>query len=194
MPVANAMAVIVVPPLNRHPETKERPKGSMSSLPPSESTPRTFERPPLPLCTLHPTSDYESLPQDTHLAQSRVPLYNGVSMFPNPEQRAALLELLSRILNLERISRRQRSAAQSDEIPVESSGAEETPRRDDRRASHAFVLISDETTALTADMAGVGMALWRIPMFEGMGWEEKPEWVKRYKYTSMFGNEKYSIL
>jgi hypothetical protein len=42
-------------------------------------------------------------------------------------------------------------------------------------------------------MAAVGVALWRIPLFEGMGWDEKNEWVKRYKYRSMFGNDKYEI-
>ncbi|KAJ3848838.1 hypothetical protein EV368DRAFT_76020 [Lentinula lateritia] len=165
MPVTvteNAMAVIVVPPLNRHPVTKERPKGIMSSLPPPEdpensSVPRKFERPLLPLCTLHMTHptpethtiENKSPPGDIFSSychsHSRVPLYNGVTLFPDPTQRAALLDLLRSILAIERKAR---------------------ARNQDNRASHAFLLYSDAHTALTADMAGVGLALWRIPMFE----------------------------
>lgn len=184
MPIPNAMAVIVVPPLNRHPETKERPKGSMSSLPPSEITPRIFERPPLPVCTLHPTAiTNEGLPEDIHLSKSRIPLYNGVALFPNPGQRAALLAQLCRILNLERNSRR---------FSVDLNTTEKIFSKESR-ASHAFVLISDETTALTADMGGVGTALWRIAMFEGMGWNDRSTWVKRYQYSSVWGDEKYLV-
>ncbi|KIK65415.1 hypothetical protein GYMLUDRAFT_219430 [Collybiopsis luxurians FD-317 M1] len=188
IPVKNAMAVIVVPPLNRNPETKERPKGSMSPFPPPQdlaASPPQFKHAPLPMCTLHPTSDHEEeLPKDVHLSQSRVPFYNGVYLFPNPEQRAMLRSLLNRILA---ISRRQNLKKSNSAIP----GGEDDDSEVDKHASHAYVLMSDERTALTADMAGVGVALWRIPMFEGMGWEDKTPWIKRYKYHSIWGDEKY---
>ncbi|KAJ4493211.1 hypothetical protein C8R41DRAFT_764845 [Lentinula lateritia] len=256
----HAMAVIVVPPLNRHPVTKKRPKGIMSSLPPPEdpedsNLSRKFERPSLPLCTLHlihPIPETHKIenkghPEDIyfsdHHARSRVPLYNGVTLFPDPTQRAALLDLLRSILAIERKARarnQRRTMAQKEEevlssevnqasnspqslssIPSPSlaSSAEDSTGVDNR-ASHAFLLYSDAHTALTADMAGVGLALWRIPMFEGMGWESKPQgdvegmareasekggsefnvedsfgspWVKRYKYRSMFGDERYRV-
>ncbi|KAJ3877199.1 hypothetical protein F5051DRAFT_12264 [Lentinula edodes] len=247
----HAMAVIVVPPLNRHPVTKERPKGIISSLPPPEdpedsNVSRKFERPSLPLCTLHQTHTIEnkSLPEDIslshHHSHSRVPLYNGVTLFPDPTQRAALLDLLCSILAIERKARarnQRRTMAPKEEVlsseanqvsnfpqslssipsPSPASSAEDSTCVDNR-ASHAFLLYSDAHTALTADMAGVGLALWRIPLFEGMGWESKPQgdveasekggsdfhvedsfgssgspWVKRYKYRSMFGDERYRV-
>ncbi|KAJ3715517.1 hypothetical protein C8R42DRAFT_681091 [Lentinula raphanica] len=235
----NVMAVIVVPPLNRHPVTKERPKGLMSSLPTSfsdteESKPPKFHRPALPLCTLHPTrsSDSDTVPQtdpphvDFH---SQTPLYNGVSLFPDPSQRAMLLKLLCRVLTMERNARakltRHEAEAGSSNSPTSTTLAQD--KKDDEsqasnRASHAFVLCSDAHAALSADMASVGLALWRIPMFEGFGWDtdlsartkedgvsEIPEgdaidnedaselfespWVERYKYRSMFGDERYRV-
>ncbi|KAJ3917465.1 hypothetical protein F5877DRAFT_44579 [Lentinula edodes] len=222
----HAMAVIVVPPLNRHPVTKERPKGIISSLPPPEdpedsNVSRKFERPSLPLCTLHQTHTIEnkSLPEDIslshHHSHSRVPLYNGVTLFPDPTQRAALLDLLCGILAIERKARvrnQGRAIAPGEILSSEANQASNSP------SSHAFLLYSDAHTALTADMAGVGLALWRIPLFEGMGWESKPQgdveasekggsnfhvedsfgssgspWVKRYKYRSMFGDERYRV-
>ncbi|KAJ3904460.1 hypothetical protein F5879DRAFT_955017 [Lentinula edodes] len=257
----NAMAVIVVPPLNRHPVTKQRPKGIMSSLPPPEdpedsNVPRKFERPSLPLCTLHlthPSAETHTIknnlpPKDisfsNHHSHSRVPLYNGVTLFPDPTQRAALLDLLCGILAIERKARvrnQGRAIAPGEILSSEANQASNSPSslssipssslsssvddstRIDNRASHAFLLYSDAHTALTADMAGVGLALWRIPMFEGMGWESKPQgdvegvareasekgnsdfnvedsfgssgspWVKRYKYRSMFGDERYRV-
>ncbi|KAF5393935.1 hypothetical protein D9757_000161 [Collybiopsis confluens] len=187
MPVKDAMAVIVLPPLNRRLGTKERPKGSMSSLPPPEYPAAHTHKvwnPPLPMCTLHLTShQQEELPTDIYHSQHRVPLYNGVSLFSNPEQRAMLRSLLNRILVLEAQARRRGLVrSRSDEFGVDEA---------DQRASHAYVLMSSEQTALTADLAAVGVALWRIPMFEGMGWEEKTPWIKRYKYRSTWGNKKY---
>jgi len=185
MPIKNAMAIIVLPPLNRNPETKQRPQAAdLSSLPDNSPAPQNFTRPPLPLCTLHPTLDEQPLPEDIPQSTSRVPLYNAVPLFPNPDQRATLLSLLKRICLLEQ---RQRAAHADFGI------SEKLPKDDSQRSSHAFVLMSNEDITLTADMAAVGLALWRLPMFEGMGWEGKTDWVKRYKYRSMHGNEKYEI-
>ncbi|KAJ3992329.1 hypothetical protein F5050DRAFT_1579764 [Lentinula boryana] len=238
MPVTiteNAMAVIVVPPLNRHPVTKERPTGVMSSLPPDKDSgdpsgagPQKFQKPALPLCTLHPRGPIdlnliengENPPQVSKAeTPSQIPLYNGVTLFPDPSQRAMLLNLFCRVLAIERNARARN---QSFSFSPSSSDAKNT-EDNDNRASHAFLLYSDAHTALSADMAGVGLALWRIPMFEGMGWDKKintkkdeaemahkgldegshdiesrtelPEspWIKRYKYRSMFGDERYRV-
>ncbi|KZP31418.1 hypothetical protein FIBSPDRAFT_944955 [Athelia psychrophila] len=44
--------------------------------------------------------------------------------------------------------------------------------RGDKKASHAFLLCADEKTANRADMTAVAIALWRIRMWEGAGWED----------------------
>ncbi|KAJ4481961.1 hypothetical protein J3R30DRAFT_3455485 [Lentinula aciculospora] len=248
MPVTvteKVMAIIVVPPLNRNPLTKERPKGNMSSLPPSEIyedpsiTPREIQRPQLPLCTFHSTAsmiaaaitDGEKQPKVSHPPSPfRIPLYNGVTLFPDPAQRAALLSLLCKVLASERKTwarnqrRESETFSEADQINSSSISPVAATKDDNHRGSHAFVIYSDAHTALTADMAGVGLALWRIPMFEGIGWisnsnddreklEEKEKgmsygtlqakgldsdmdgslWVERYKYHSMFGDERYRI-
>ncbi|KAJ3733330.1 hypothetical protein DFJ43DRAFT_226642 [Lentinula guzmanii] len=278
MPVTvteNAMAVIVLPPLNRHPVTKERPTGVMSSLPPAQDSgdpsgaePQKFQKPALPLCTLHPTGlidlnlieNGENSPQISKAETlSQIPLYNGVTLFPDPSQRAVLLNLLCRVLAIERNARAKSPirvadtavpedltpssiSASSSSLPTPSSASPsynstsydsrspsssmkdaKNTEDNDNRASHAFLLYSDAHTALSADMAGVGLALWRIPMFEGMGWDKKintkkdeadmahkgldegshdidsrtefsgSSWIKRYKYRSMFGDERYRV-
>ena len=42
----------------------------------------------------------------------------------------------------------------------------------DQKASHAFLLCSDAETCRRADAAATAIALWRVRMWEGSGWEE----------------------
>jgi hypothetical protein len=108
-------------------------------------------------------------------AEERVPLYNGVVLFPERVQRARLHALLTRILGVEGAWRFSAAARSREEN-------EKGATRKSDKGSHAFlVCASDEV-----DVAALGIALWRIRMWEGGGWrrssvdldeeEEQEEW------------------
>ncbi|KAJ7095241.1 hypothetical protein B0H15DRAFT_828654 [Mycena belliarum] len=220
LPHSGALAVLVVPPVNRDPITRQRPPavGAMGGAPLVDASqphiPPSPKRPSPPLCVLHRTSappapissiseisisqsdywekkrrerasslttspggflmplsktacdaDKSAMPQahvDPH-AEARVPLYNGVPMFPGRVQRAKLHALLLRILGLEgawRFSAGTRSRRVS---AVAAAG------KGDNKGSHAFLIhASDEV-----DIARLGVALWRVRMWEGGGWKER---------------------
>lgn len=151
----NALAVLVAPPLNRDPLSKKRPLGALSAEPPSlDDDPHSL--PPLPpVCSLYPTN-----PCTQHgfgdanyiLSSKKVPLYNGLSLFPSRSQRAAFRSLLSKLVDLE-------SKGQSTtNLPLTSS-----------KKSHAYLLSADHNTMKRADVASLGVALWRLKMFENDG-------------------------
>ncbi|KAK1236689.1 hypothetical protein PQX77_000045 [Marasmius sp. AFHP31] len=173
--IDNAVAVLVVPPAGRDPVTKERPTPSMSSSPPSHE-PQKRENPndatTRPLSELLPVSPQplslnSGPPED--LATHQVPIYHGVPMFPDRTQRAVLHKLLLQILNVERRARFGRT---------KHSDSEEKP-------SHAFVLLADKNTIQHGDVAALAIALWRIRMFEGSGWDVQSGWLQRSKYRSV---------
>ncbi|GLB33654.1 hypothetical protein LshimejAT787_0105380 [Lyophyllum shimeji] len=153
IPYPGAIAVLVVPPLQKDPITKQRPEPSMSAAPPKPedvTTPKSA----IPMCTLHPVAPaaWDPALGDGILPEERVPLYNGVALFPARSQRAALHALLTRLLGIERRSRH--------------AGAEPAQCA---RASHAFLLCSDTESVLRGDVAAVAIALWRVRMFEDTG-------------------------
>lgn len=160
IPYQNALAVIVLPPLQKDPVTKKRPEPSMSASPIIEEPRNTPIKPLLPLTIMYPR-----LPTDTEvpvgldiLPGQQTPFYNGVTMFPARPQRAALHVLLIKLLGLEYRSGHLASPSTSNKFLVE--GAK------DRKASHAFLLCSDEDTTKRGDVAAVAIALWRLRMFE----------------------------
>ena len=162
IPYQNALAVLIVPPVNKDVFTRTRPKGSMS-VAPSEVDDQT--RPPTkPLSVVMPASlsiNSELAPQA--VSNPLVPLYNGATAFPDRFQRSALYSVLIRILVSERSMKKQlREAGAS---PPNNEGVESS------KASHAFLLCSDEDTGKRGDVAGVARALWRLRMFEGEGWQ-----------------------
>lgn len=171
IPWEGAVCVLVVPPLNRDPESKQRPIPNSSTLPldPTQDVPplSTKPRPPLPpLSTLYLTSDpefEEPLPflKDQYLPHHKVPLYNGLSLFPSREQRAALYKGLCGALSAEGKAR---------------SRIGENGEMRNEKASHAFVLFSNEHTVTRADTVPLAIALWRVRMWEGGGWEDGPGW------------------
>ena len=158
IPYQNALAVLIVPPVNKDVVTRTRPKGSMSAAPTEvddHAKPTTR-----PLSILMPVSQNV----DSELApQAVVPLYNGTTAFPDRFQRSALYSILVRILVSERFEKKQLRDA-GDSFP-RNEGMESS------KASHAFLLCSDEDTGKRGDVAGVARALWRLRMFEGEGWQ-----------------------
>ncbi|KAI9513180.1 hypothetical protein F5148DRAFT_278646 [Russula earlei] len=164
----DAVAVLVVPPLNRDPVTKTRPSPSASPLPepPMEERPRTRDGDPLPMSTMCYTfspKDYEGLPDV--ITPMRVPLYNGVALFPSKAQRAALHERLCELLMVERRARWRQHGF------VSTSESSKPLRKD--AASPAFLLRSGAETLLRADTVPLAIALWRLRMWEGDSWERE---------------------
>jgi hypothetical protein len=156
IPYQNALAILIVPPVNKDVVTGTRPKGSMSAAPTEvddHAKPATR-----PLSVLIPVSqNVDNTPQAV------VPLYNGTTAFPDRFQRSALHSILVRILVSERFEKKQlRDAGAS---PPMNEGV------DSSKASHAFLLCSDEDTGKRGDVAGIARALWRLRMFEGEGWQ-----------------------
>ena len=166
----DAVAILIVPPLNRDPATKKRPLPNASPLPePLPEQPTTFKRDPPPLSTMcHALSseDYQGFPDV--VTPMKVPLYNGVTLFPSKTQRAALHEWLCKLLMIERRARwRQHGPASTSELDTNRS----VPHHPRRPASPAFLLLSGTETVLRADTVPLAIALWRLRMWEDGSWE-----------------------
>lgn len=185
IPYENAVAVLVVPPLNKNPQTKQRPTPSASPGPIKEEERTLPDKPLPPVSELHYTAPKPfGVPLDVAvktrqlLPEARVPLYNGLAVFPSRVQRAALYKALNYLLNIERKARWKQtvklSAKSGEDGPQEESQEKENKRaRGDQKASHAYVIFSDARTVLRADTVPLAIALWRIRMWEGQGWDKK---------------------
>ncbi|KAH9939889.1 hypothetical protein B0H21DRAFT_28383 [Amylocystis lapponica] len=183
IPYENAVAVLVVPPLNRDRETKARTEPSMSALPVEDGQPAQSTRPLPPPSTLHPTDgemtdEFEDELPDV-FPRPQVPLYNSLTLFPSRPHRAALHAGLLRLLDVERRARFAEGARlaatngqisrthQSDEV----SAGKSPWVRGDNKGSHAFLVCSDADTVLRADTVPLAIALWRLRMWEGGGFD-----------------------
>ncbi|KAH9899733.1 hypothetical protein C8Q73DRAFT_787585 [Cubamyces lactineus] len=170
IPHKGAVAVLVVPPPNRDPVTKSRPTPSASPSPTPDALASKELPSTLPLSVLHPTAEEERPPSEGELPDavppSRVPLYNGATLFPSPTQRAALHAALGQVLRAEatiRLMTRSRPVLS----PQESAEGGPVRAKGDQKASHAILVCSDEKTLLRGDTAPLAVALWRIRMWEG---------------------------
>ena len=181
VPFKGAVAVIVLPPVNRDPITGQRPQPHTTSMPlpeaadvggsrrdapghasessePTDS--RKFPRREYPSSTLmYQTPENSSLVGEelNLLPSKRVPVYHSVSMFPSPMHRAALLVALKRVLHAERCVVRSGSAL------AESLGSGRG--KGQNKGSHAFMICSDESTLLRGDTVPAVVALWRLRMW-----------------------------
>ncbi|KIY49462.1 hypothetical protein FISHEDRAFT_41653 [Fistulina hepatica ATCC 64428] len=171
-PYTDAVAIIVCPPPNRDPETKQRPEPNMSATPPPDVLAAAC-KPLKPKghaaeTSLHPV--FSSLDEcDGTLWPAQIPLYNTTALFPYRGQRAMMHLLLSRILK----SQMDIAAASTGETSV---------ARGKEKPSHAYLVISSSNTLYRADSVPLAIALWRLRMFEGAGYDfgtEKPDerWV-----------------
>ncbi|KAJ7228805.1 hypothetical protein GGX14DRAFT_509584 [Mycena pura] len=189
LPHPGALAVLVVPPVNRDPTTKQRPPttGAMSPAPPVHpSPPQQPVRKIPPLCVLHPISAAQptkfsceaSVSRSTtaseaplrdanvnHHSREQIPLYNGVALFPGRIQRAKLHTLLTRILGVEAAWRFSDSARSQEAVHADHSQKADKgeQRKGDNKGSHAFLICGSNEV----DVAPLGVALWRVRMWEG---------------------------
>lgn len=180
-----ALALLVVPPPNKNPLSKQRPEPSTSSIPLNDEEANSpFTAKDLPVSVLlsvvKPSPDQEvNESQDTpnSFTRARVPLYNSVSVFPSRSQRTALYAALNRLLKAERRSRmRSQIRLRSHESPGGGNTAAGELKSSNGRAkgdgkgSHAYLLSSTSDTLLRADSVPLALALWRLRMWEGQGW------------------------
>jgi hypothetical protein len=174
IPYPNAVALLVVPPLNKDPTTKQRPEPSISPSAPDEELPdKSVTGLTLSPSVLYTVGATKSSP-DGESSSAQVPLYNAVTLFPSRSQRAALHASLLHLLAVEREARfheRSRASPSESESP---DGIINRRPRGDRKASHAFLLCSDARTCTRADAAATAIALWRLRMWGGAGWEGEP--------------------
>ncbi len=184
----DAVAILVVPPLNRDPATKKRPLPNASPLPEllAEQTTTTFKRDPLPLstmCRALSPEDYQGFPDV--VTPMKVPLYNGVSLFPSRTQRAALHEWLCKLLMIERRARWRQHGHDASTSELDNSRS--VAHNSNRLTSPAFLLLSGAETVLRADTVPLAIALWRLRMWEDDGSWERGEgtWATSYNvYTT----------
>ncbi|PCH41293.1 hypothetical protein WOLCODRAFT_69116 [Wolfiporia cocos MD-104 SS10] len=161
-PYADAVALLVVPPLNRNPVTKMRPEPSASTAPPPVDEPDIRPaRPSPPPTEMLPVAE-DAFGDDYDLSamlpSCKVPLYNGASLFPYRPQRAALHSSLLRLLDIERDARFGEQARTA------------TSAREDK-GSHAFLICSNAKSLKRADTVPLAIALWRLRLWEGAGWD-----------------------
>lgn len=163
IPYQNAVAVLVVPPVNRRSNPKRKAlKGSMSAMPASDEHNLKDLPPTSTLLSISSQPNQQELSNILPLGQ--VPLYNSITAFPSRSQRIALYSLLMRILTAERFvkraySKKKKELAGSDPSPSTSKG------------SHAFLLCADGKAMKRGDPTAVAMALWRLRMYDSEGWE-----------------------
>ncbi|KAG6837966.1 hypothetical protein H0H93_008360 [Arthromyces matolae] len=187
IPYPGALAVLIVPPLQKDPETGLRPAPNMSARPPpairnatstspeNTSTAGTLSK----MWELYPTSSQsESSPANTAdpttaiLPTEKVPLYNGVIMFPERGQRAALEGLLRRLSAVERRASQGVSTAERANANDVEQDDESQSKKQKSKSSHAFLISSTSETVVRGDMVGVAIALWRLRMFEDVNGED----------------------
>ncbi|KAI0832566.1 hypothetical protein BC628DRAFT_329305 [Trametes gibbosa] len=175
VPYKNAVALLVVPPPNRDPKTKMRPSPAATSAPDADALSPLETPTGLPICVMYPLTGQEPQSGDHALPDSvssaRVPLYNGVPLFPSRTQRAALHAALGNVLRAERASRLTAESAPSG-VQDNGSRSKGVRAKGDQKASHVILVCSDEESILRGDTVPLAIALWRLRMWEGDGAED----------------------
>ena len=162
-----AVALLVVPPVRKSllnggaPDTSPNPTQEIRA-----STIST--KPAPPLAVLYPASSRDTI-QMSGFATRRIPLYNSISLFPSPTQRAALHQRLCAILKEDTVTRWNQT-----DRPKPKNKSQ--PTRDETKSSHAFLIYSDGSTFKRADTVPLAIALWRLRMWEMDPPETMPTW------------------
>jgi hypothetical protein len=157
IPNPGAIAVLVVPPVKKSLLNGRAPDPSAN---PTEDiyVSTTNTKPAPPLSVLYPASAKDNLGMSGHPAH-KIPLYNSISLFPSPTQRAALHQHLCAVLKEDTITRRN-------QIDCPKPRIRSRPTKDETKPSHAFLIYSDGSTVKRADTVPLAIALWRLRMWE----------------------------
>lgn len=149
-----AVAVLIVPPIQKttllqaqegkdyHQKTSAHP---LSELYPCATIPASSAGLQLSSPSLH-----------------MIPIYNSVTLFPSPLLRHELYTRLQAILTMERNARWRQASTYSQSI------------RDgvaNEKSSHAYIIFADHDTIRRSDSTPLVVALWRLRLWEGQGWD-----------------------
>ena len=157
IPNPGAIAVLVVPPVKKSLLNGGVP--DTSPYPTEEIRASTISTKPAPLLSvLYPTSTEDAF-EMPGLAPHKIPLYNSISLFPSPTQRAALHRRLCAVLKEDTITRWNQT-----DRPEPRNKSQ--PSKDEMKPSHAFLVYSDGSTVKRADTVPLAIALWRLRMWE----------------------------
>ncbi|KAF8528789.1 hypothetical protein BU17DRAFT_37441 [Hysterangium stoloniferum] len=154
---SGAMAVLVVPPV------KKQKQSNGPSTTDEPVIPRSLPHLP-PLSVMH-----SAQPDSTTSIISpikKIPLYNGLTLFPSPVMRSKLFDALQKTLLVERRARWREGRSTKSEKQSKSREKDAL-----NKASHAYLICADGSTVRRADSVPLAIALWRIRMWEGQGWE-----------------------
>lgn len=152
-----AIAILVVPPVKKSLLNGGAPDASPA--PTKEIQASTIStKPAPPLSVLHPASAQNAF-EMPGLASHKIPLYNSISLFPSPTQRAVLHQRLCAVLKEDTITR-------WNQTDRPQSGDKSRPSKDEMKSSHAFLIYSDSSTVKRADTVPLAIALWRLRMWE----------------------------
>ena len=127
----------------------------------------------------------------TMSSRRKIPIYHGAAVWPNPAERDAVRSLFKEIVGLERkarykatiTSRSSEEASSTSKATtgersglVEETGAGPKSKKVERakgldKASDAYLLRSTRDTVVRADTAPLCIALWRLRIWFGQGWD-----------------------
>ncbi|KAI0092602.1 hypothetical protein BDY19DRAFT_925171 [Irpex rosettiformis] len=170
IPQEGAVAVLIVPPPNKDPSSKRRPEPSMSAPPnvPDDTKTRKY-----PVSELYSVKNGQADTNTTNslisTSSAKVPLYHGASLFPLPAQRAAFYRALKDVVHIEARARSSQFRPDNDGNRFKSHKPLDL---EERKNSHAYVLYSTAQSLERADSVPLAIALWRLRMWEGGGWDD----------------------
>ena len=177
--MSGAVAIVVVPPVHRNMLNPGRPPTSAC-----EDSDRA-------LTTFCEDTSREYV---TTISRRKIPIYHGAAVWPNPAERDAVRSLFKEIVGLERKARykatifstsSEKASPSLKSTKGEKSGlVEETdagpkPKtkkvvvraKGSDKASDAYLLRSTRDTVVRADTAPLCIALWRLRIWFGQGWD-----------------------
>ena len=168
-----AIAVLIAPPPNPDLASKQHAGSSSPTPPPSEVSKDDTKMDNPPISQLYPVRAEQNISATeddslTSLTAAKVPLYNADSLFPDSSQRAEFHRVLNNVLRIEGRARRSQPPSDNDLDQIE--GRRNLDRKDLQR-SDAYILYSSAKTLERADSVPLAIALWRVRMWEGGGWD-----------------------
>lgn len=176
VPFDDAVAVLVMPPMEAAPVAKTDLRAAMSAMPPEEmpgdAPSSTISQPISTLMPIASDANWTTDPKSHGtglLPTYSTPVYDISTAFPSSVHRAALHWFLSRLLALERKQTRPHALEKTTELSNDAV--------DDTELSNAYLLCANQTNLKGGDVASVAIALWRLRMFEdGAGLEGDYSW------------------
>lgn len=132
------------------------------------------------ICQIYPNvliPNSSSTGSQALLSPNMIPVYDGAALFPSPRLRHELRQRLQILLTVERKARWQQKKA----IFQEPSIIKDQDSK--LKSSHAYIIFADHDTAQRSDSVPLVIALWRLRLWEGFGWD-----ASKGDYGGWYGN------